>query len=187
MSQPVKWGKKHIKPVVLTCGASSFKRNFVDPIVIKSLDTILLKEGGDCYFTYTTRCSLDELNDTNVAVAPLMCQSYVENKIDCRVTIIGEQLSAIKILKDNEPIDDDWRQTPKNELSYIDFELPERTKEACMLLVNKLKLSYGAIDLLESNGDFVFLEINPTGEWGWLDNDQRSYGMTIARWLADEK
>ena len=35
-----------------------------------------------------------------------------------------------------------------------------------------LNLEYGAIDLIKDrNGNYIFLEINPAGEWAWLEND----------------
>ena len=82
------------------------------------------------------------------------------------------------------PIKGDWRTTPKEELEYIDFKLPEMIERACKTLVRKLGLVFGAIDLLETDDGFVFLEINPTGEWGWLTNEQRQLDIEIAKWLA---
>lgn len=41
-------------------------------------------------------------------------------------------------------------------------------------------LVYGAIDLAVSGDRFIFIEINPTGEWGWLDNPERPLAKAIA-------
>ena len=49
-------------------------------------------------------------------------------------------------------------------------------------------LQYGAIEnVLTPDGQFVFLEINPNGQWLWLD-DMLSLGITtaIAEWLTKE-
>lgn len=38
------------------------------------------------------------------------------------------------------------------------------------MLVQKLGLLYGAIDLaLLEDDSYVFFEINPNGQWGWLE------------------
>jgi len=53
-------------------------------------------------------------------------------------------------------------------VKYIPFNLPEAIEKKCIYLVRELGLSFGAIDLIESNTDFYFIEVNPTGEWAWL-------------------
>ena len=35
--------------------------------------------------------------------------------------------------------------------------------------MNKLHLRFGGIDLAYANGEYYFIEVNPTGEWGWLE------------------
>ena len=55
-------------------------------------------------------------------------------------------------------------------MEYIPINLPDNIVNCCFKLIKSLELNYGAIDLVEYKGDFYFLEINPTGEWGWLVN-----------------
>ncbi len=48
-----------------------------------------------------------------------------------------------------------------------------------------LGLTFGGIDLdLTPEGDYVFLEVNPSGQWLWLD-DKLTLGISdaIASWL----
>jgi glutathione synthase/RimK-type ligase-like ATP-grasp enzyme len=54
-------------------------------------------------------------------------------------------------------------------------------------LLEALGLNFGAIDLVESKGSYFFIEINPTGEWGWLVGDERRFDAEIAAWLIGEK
>lgn len=49
-----------------------------------------------------------------------------------------------------------------------------------------LNLNFGAIDLIQRNEEFFFIEINPTGEWGWITNDSRRIDCDIAGWLIGE-
>ena len=35
--------------------------------------------------------------------------------------------------------------------------------------MDDLKLQYGRIDFLLKGNEYWFLEVNPNGEWGWLD------------------
>ena len=52
--------------------------------------------------------------------------------------------------------------------NFARFDLPRQTAERCRTLVRSLGLRFGAIDLVLSDGEYYFLEINPTGEWAWL-------------------
>ena len=53
-----------------------------------------------------------------------------------------------------------------------------------MALVHELGLRFAAIDLLaDVDGRHWFLELNPNGEWGWL---QQQAGLPLADALADE-
>jgi len=154
-----------------------------EPAIIKSLDTVLLREGNDCLFTYSTFA--DELSDAESASAPFVTQEYIYNKVDIRVTIIGEILYAVRILSDGDPVAGDWRITPKELLQYADTVLPESVATSCMALVRKLGLEFAAIDLLEREDEYYFLEVNPTGEWGWLNGTERPFDALIADWLTN--
>ena len=52
--------------------------------------------------------------------------------------------------------------------------------------MDALHLSFGAIDLIQTtSGDYLFLEVNPSGQWLWLD-DMLDFGISdsIAEWLG---
>lgn len=173
-----------VPPTYVGNDSHLFKQKLVNPVIVKSLDTILIREGSDSIFTYTTGCDIEGLTDESVGAAPLIVQQCIEPKVDCRITVIGDCIWAVKILENGEALNGDWRKVPKERLQYVDFDLPPKINESCKLLVRRLGLSFGAIDLLETEENFVFLEINPTGEWGWLSNDQRKIDLAIAKWLA---
>jgi len=48
--------------------------------------------------------------------------------------------------------------------------------------VKEAGLLFGAVDFVEHEGKFIFLEINPNGEWGWL---QKPHNVPIAETLCD--
>jgi hypothetical protein len=64
----------HVPPTLATNDARSIRLNFSQSVVIKSLDTVLLREGDDCLFTYTTVNTGTELADDAVASVPLFAQ-----------------------------------------------------------------------------------------------------------------
>jgi glutathione synthase/RimK-type ligase-like ATP-grasp enzyme len=53
----------------------------------------------------------------------------------------------------------------------------------CIALIERLGLNNGAIDLiLTPDGRHVFLEVNPTGQWQWIDH---LTGLPIANAVCD--
>jgi glutathione synthase/RimK-type ligase-like ATP-grasp enzyme len=53
--------------------------------------------------------------------------------------------------------------------SYELHQLPQEVESQCVHLTRALGLAFGAIDLiLTPQGEYVFLEINPNGQWAWL-------------------
>lgn len=154
-------------------------------IIVKSLDTLLLRENNDCLFAYTSHIDPSGLTDQNVYYAPLTSQSYLQPKIDIRVTVIGNTLYSVQILSNGKGISDDWRLLKKEELEYIDIDLPLDIQNKCILLLKELKLVYGAIDLIKCENAYYFIEINPTGEWGWLSSHERPIEKDLAKLLSD--
>jgi glutathione synthase/RimK-type ligase-like ATP-grasp enzyme len=61
--------------------------------------------------------------------------------------------------------------------------LPPEIQDKCVRLVEQLELSYGAIDMvLTPEGRYVFLEINPNGQYLWIEEQT---GMPISAALCD--
>jgi glutathione synthase/RimK-type ligase-like ATP-grasp enzyme len=57
---------------------------------------------------------------------------------------------------------------PKLQHEIVDLD--QRLKSQLTTLVKVLGLRFGAIDLLEdASGYFWFLEVNPNGQWAWIE------------------
>jgi glutathione synthase/RimK-type ligase-like ATP-grasp enzyme len=138
--------------------------------IAKSLDTAVLRVNDREAFIYSNVVSVNEINNASLALAPVVIQNYIgkdNEKVDVRVTVIEDELFAVRILKDGQGINGDWRRE-KDYIEYREFILPLNIQSKCRDLLKRLGLKFGAIDLIESNGELFFLEINPTGEWAWL-------------------
>ena len=65
---------------------------------------------------------------------------------------------------------------------WFEYPLPAQLEQKLLRLMDHLRLNYGAIDLiLHPDGTFYFLEINPAGEFMWL---QKAPGFPIGEQLA---
>lgn len=135
--------------------------------IIKSIDTLLLRYDDKEAFLYTNILTGKEINSSQLSLAPVVVQEFLNPKIDLRVTVIKDEVYTTQILKNKSGTYGDWRKE-KDEVKFIEYNLPQDIEERCISLVNKLGLIYGGIDLALVNGKYYFIEINPTGEWAWL-------------------
>ena len=138
--------------------------------VVKPLDTALFYTDTQELFTYSTMVNGQDLLDENINDAPIILQEYLENKLDLRVTVIGSKIYPVSITNNGQHIVGDWRKNPKKTLQYTETFLPQNVKDKILELMDKLKLVFGGIDLIISNNKYYFIEVNPTGEWGWLSS-----------------
>ena len=138
--------------------------------IVKSLDTALFydTENNREMFTYSNVVKGSELKKYDLRQAPIFIQEFLNPKIDCRVTYVDGKIFPVRIQKNNNGIYGDWRFY-KEQLEYIPFNLPENVASSINSLMEKLKLNFCGIDLAYVNGEYYFIEVNPTGEWGWLE------------------
>jgi glutathione synthase/RimK-type ligase-like ATP-grasp enzyme len=112
----------------------------------------------------------DILDNSQLYEVPSFIQEQIENKNDIRVTIIDKSIFAVAIRK--EPAEEiDWRK-PNIKKAYSLINLPDILCKKLLRLNMELGLRYSAIDLIQTpTDDFVFLEVNPAGEWVWLERE----------------
>jgi len=135
---------------------------------------------------FTSR--LAEIEDDQaeaIRLTPFIVQSEILKQYDVRVTVVGEQVFATAIWsQDNEETETDWRKGSRPDLRHEKVVLDRRVQRQCVKLVHRLGLRYGAIDLVcDKSGKLWFLEINPNGQWAWIEN---LTGYPIAAAIVDE-
>lgn len=138
-----------------------------DSLIIKSLDTAIFNLGDTEAFVYTNTVDKAELKEAELSIAPIIIQENLSNKIDYRITVVGDTVFAVKILIENNGVIGDWRKE-KDNVKFVPIDLPISIAKMCSNLINELGLSFGAIDLIYKDNEFYFIEVNPTGEWAWL-------------------
>lgn len=109
-------------------------------------------------------------NISQFDLTPCIFQEFIEKELDIRLTIVGEKIFSASV---NSQTDSetkvDWR---RKKIKFEKFALPKNVEAQCLALTKKLGLSFGAIDIVKSKqGDYFFLEINPNGQWAWIEID----------------
>lgn len=151
--------------------AKTFSKN--RPIIIKPIKTGIIgdeNESEKIIFTSALPQCNNQLLDRSDAF-PVYLQEKIVKKADIRVTVVGDKVFPTLI--DSQSFEEasvDWRKGSNPNLEFKQHELPKNIIEMCLELNKYLKISFSAIDLvLDKNGKYVFLEINPNGQWGWIE------------------
>jgi glutathione synthase/RimK-type ligase-like ATP-grasp enzyme len=165
--------------------AIDFYKSCDGNIIAKALDSPLIEYPESDYFIFTQAVdSLIDYPESEFALSPTIFQERISPKIDYRVTVIGDHCFAARIeyRVNNNLSNIDWRVEKKN-VGFVRSDLPQDIIDKCIQLVKLHGLVFGAIDLVKSNDNFYFLEINPNGEWGWLQKQNLPIAETIADYL----
>ncbi|WFB06840.1 ATP-grasp ribosomal peptide maturase [Streptomyces sp. LX-29] len=119
----------------------------------------------------------DEIDDS-VRVTPHLFQGRVDKIADVRVLIVGRRTFAVRI--DSDLLD--WRKD-YSALSYTVVDLPANVNKALLAYLDRLGLVSGSFDLaMDRVGDYWWLELNPNGQWGWLEDKT---GLEMSAAFAD--
>ncbi len=116
---------------------------------------------------------------------PGIWQSYIEKAREWRITVVGEQTFDAAIYTTKEA-KNDWRehQESRNLVQFKAERFPDKEREKCLKFMQQCDLKFGAFDFIEQpDGKIFFLELNPDGEYGWL---QKELGFPISAAIASE-
>jgi hypothetical protein len=97
-----------------------------------------------------------------------------------RVTVVGEEIYAVAIDGD---YDIDWRLTQLRCTTDV-VDVPAHQRRQIRTLMAHWGLTYGALDYIReaATGEWVFLEINPTGAFGFVE---QGAGVPISARIAE--
>jgi hypothetical protein len=114
-----------------------------------------------------------------VALAPVIVQGLVECEADVRVCMVGNQTFAAALRRPDRNENVDWRLTATG---WEPLTLPEAVSRQLRHMLDELGLETGSFDLrLTGGGTYVFLEINPSGQFLFLEIDA---GLPISEAMA---
>ncbi len=130
---------------------------------------------------YTNRILPGHLEDlSDLKVCPTFFQEFIDKKQDVRITIVDNDCHAVALVA-CEPDGTqrcDIRRDNMSDVVYRPVDIPHNIRSILLEFVRSYRLRFAAIDMVVStSGDWHFLEINPNGQWAWLD---LTGGMNIA-------
>jgi glutathione synthase/RimK-type ligase-like ATP-grasp enzyme len=158
------------------------------PLVVKPARSGHFRSGNEEFAIFTSLLSDDHLAQLDDARwSPSIYQEHIPKRFDLRVTYVGGHLYSAAIHSQTDHAAEiDWRRTENPNLPHSPIEIDPTIARKLQELMKTLELEFGCIDLvLTPEGEYVFLEVNPSGQWLWID-DQLGLGISngVARWLA---
>lgn len=168
--------------------AHDFIREAGRDVIIKALDDpnvpYLKEDPTEPGIIYTSRLAQDDLDQlARVKHTACLLQELIPKAVDLRVTVVGRRIFATAIDSQVDPVSSlDWRQAAPR-LTFSAAHLPDEIEARIHTLMVSLHLEFAAIDLaLTPDGEYVFFEVNPNGEWEWIED---ATGQPISSALAD--
>ncbi len=143
-------------------------------VIIKPLSVGYVEnEKGSDSLIYTRQileADLDTFEDD--FVCPTLFQRLIKKKNDIRICWVDGKLEGValrKVKSDGQQIVD-IRRDNMTGVVYSRLEIPTPVSLALGRLMESYELRFAAIDMMEDlEGNWIFLEINPNGQWAWLD------------------
>lgn len=167
--------------------AFAFYQSQPNGCIVKSFRPTLVGENTRV-FTHKFADNLKIDDFSSVLAAPTKLQEFIDKKSDVRITLVGDKIFACKIYSQNyDKTKVDFRCADMFDLPHEIFELPKDFEERLLNYANHFNLLSCEFDFAENqNGDLIFLECNPNGQWLWVEIVARiNISEIMAKLLTD--
>jgi glutathione synthase/RimK-type ligase-like ATP-grasp enzyme len=123
---------------------------------------------------FTNEVELEHIieNGKLLGNCPTLFQEKIDKLCDIRINIVDEQVISVAIYasKFNESQKVDIRRDNMFNVRYEVILLPDSVKIKLLQMCKLYRLRFAAVDMaLTLEGKWVFFEINPNGQWAWLE------------------
>lgn len=164
-------------PKTLVTNCENTARRFYDEnrgeIITKMQTAFSVWKNGTEQVVFTNEVKEHHLDNLDgLRQCPMVFQEKIEKQLELRVTIVGQQVFCAAIDSNaHAHMQTDWRKRGHDTLEdWFSYSLPEELRQKVLQLARKLNLNYGAMDIIVTpDNRYKFLEINPCGEFFWMD------------------
>ena len=131
----------------------------------------VVNNDGNCIGLGTVQLDPVQMQNAPDSFFPTLFQHYIAKAYELRIFYLHERLWPMAIFSQkNEKTKIDFRnydmEKPNRTVPYL---LPSDIEEKLILLMNKLKLTSGSIDMaVDEDGGYHFFEVNPIGQFSQI-------------------
>ena len=151
-----------------------FAQTCTEGMIAKMLSSFAIYgDRGQEKVVFTNQVKPEEIENLDgLHLCPMTFQEQIPKALELRTIIVGDRSFTASIdSQSNQKARHDWRRQGMAMIeNWKAHKLPEDVREKLLKLMKYFGLNYGAIDfILTPDGRYVFLEINPVGEFFWLE------------------
>lgn len=162
---------------------TSDTKDFIDraggKVITKGIwESLIASTPTSGYSTYTELISMQKMNDFPSKHFPSMLQENVVKKYEVRTFYLLGRIWSMAIFSQNDPQTTiDFRKyNDEKPNRNVPFKLPDDVEQKLTKLMDFLELETGSIDfLVDENDEFIFLEVNPVGQFGMTSSPCNYY------------
>ncbi|MER6473873.1 ATP-grasp ribosomal peptide maturase [Streptomyces collinus] len=161
-----------IPPTLTTNDVKQARKFAADhgPVIYKTFRSLPRDVDGHTGAIWAQRVDPDTFDATLTVTAHLF-QAEIPKTGDVRVTVVGKKVFAQQIAAPDGALD--WRRGDWDALLHAPIAVPGAVETALHSYLATFGLVFGCFDFgLTGDGnvaeDWVFIECNPNGQWGWL-------------------
>lgn len=167
-----------IIPRTLVTNNAESAREFFSQVkgkmVAKLLVPLSTSMKGSPFFLYTSAVKEEDLLDAQtLRYSPMVFQEKIPKQWELRVVFVNGNffVGALDASVYNASTLD-WRCAKNEACVWQPYELPLKVKLCLKEFMARFGLLFGAFDFIVTPAEeYVFLEVNPVGEWGMLERD----------------
>ena len=113
---------------------------------------------------------------------PWFTQEIADGDRDATVLYINGKVHCYQFATTRGELTD-WRITQGTDANrWISWDAGDEFERKIHLYMHDMKLKYGRLDFIIGGQEPQFLEVNPSGQFGWLDNEN---GLPLHNEVAD--
>ena len=111
------------------------------------------------------------VNASDLASCPTLFQERIAKSLDVRLTFLDGLVAAVGLRRlDGEDQILDIRRDNMQGVIHGKVAVPSEPEAKLGRLVSSYGLRFAAVDMaIDCEGEWVFFEINPNGQWAWMD------------------
>ncbi len=143
-------------------------------LITKGLHSVRVFSHKDTrYMMYTQEINKEDIEKLPDLFSPSLFQKQISKELELRIFYLEPEFYAMAIFSQaNDQTAVDFRHYDHSKPNRkVPFMLPDKLKKKLKKLMKKLALNTGSIDMiLTPEGEFVFLEVNPIGQFGMISS-----------------
>lgn len=126
-------------------------------------------------FNLTFSITSEIMNEVPNEFAVSIFQERIIADFEIRVIYIDGIINAACIYNFDNSIDYRTKLWDMKDIRIVPYKLPNEIEDKISKVFKKFKINFGSADLMYSNGEYYFLEINPSGQISFINNTCNFY------------